>query len=374
VASTSYEAHLHQELDLVGRLRREVEGELEVTDIRSTPRGDAVMFVGRRLRDAESTYARLRERFRPLGYTAVLRRDGADDVVVAQRGVVRLAASNPLINVILLAATIVTTLMVGAGIAGESILPALRAAWATGEWARLWPALVAGAPFAGTLLFILGVHEMGHYVAARLHGVHVTLPYFIPVPFGLGTFGAFIQMKSPVESRKALFDVGVAGPLAGLAVAVPLMVLGLMQSEVVTPTNELGRLGSSVLLRWLADIFVPHAANEAVRLSPMAIAAWFGLLVTGFNLLPMGQLDGGHVAYAVLGKAARPVALLTFAAMLVLGYTVWSGWFTWAIFAFITGLRHPEPLNDVTGLDWGRTLVGLATLALLFVLITPRPF
>src|SRR6185436_4917837 len=131
------------------------------------------------------------------------------------------ARFNPLINVLLLLATICTTLLVGAGFAHVNPLPALRALWNTGDWQRLIPVLAAGAPFAGTLLFILGVHEMGHYVAARLHGVQVTLPYFIPVPFGLGTFGAFIQLKSPVENRKALFDVGVAGPLAGFVVAVP---------------------------------------------------------------------------------------------------------------------------------------------------------
>jgi membrane-associated protease RseP (regulator of RpoE activity) len=109
-------------------------------------------------------------------------------------------------------------------------------------------------------------------------------------------------------------------------------------------------------------------------LSPMAIAAWFGLLVTGFNLLPMGQLDGGHIAYAMLGRFARPVAVLTFLSMLFLGYTVWAGWYTWAFFALITGLRHPEPLNDITGLNWPRRLLGLLTFGLFFLLMTPRPF
>jgi membrane-associated protease RseP (regulator of RpoE activity) len=250
----------------------------------------------------------------------------------------------------------------------------LLRAWGAGQWAAVLPALYAGLPFAGTLLFILGVHEMGHYVAARLHGVQVTLPYFIPVPFlGLGTFGAFIQMKSPVENRKALFDVGVAGPLAGFVVAVPLMIIGLLQPEVARGTG-IGFFGSSLFLKALTAVFVPHAATQALQLSPMAIAAWFGLLVTALNLLPMGQLDGGHVAYALLGRFAQPVAMVTFAILVVLGLTVWNGWLIWALFALITGLQHPQPLNDITSLDWGRRLVGLFTLGLFVLLITPRPF
>jgi membrane-associated protease RseP (regulator of RpoE activity) len=372
---SSYELRLKQELDLVGRLRQEIEDLFHVADIRASERGEAVMFVGRLASTGEvdAIYNQLRERFKRLGYTPVLRREGSRDIVVAQRGVIGAARFNPLINLVLFVATLFTTLLAGAGFAGVDMLPALRAVLNTGDWARLLPVLAAGAPFAGTLLFILGVHEMGHYVAARLHGVQVSLPYFIPVPLGLGTFGAFIQMKSPVENRKALFDVGLAGPLAGLAVSVPLMVVGLLASEVV-PRGATQGMGTSLLVRAMVDVLVPHAANQAVALSPIAIAAWFGLLVTGFNLLPMGQLDGGHVAYAVLGKAARPLALATFVGMLVMGYTVWSGWYTWAFFAFITGLRHAEPLNDITPLDWGRRLIALATLVLFFLLLTPRPF
>jgi membrane-associated protease RseP (regulator of RpoE activity) len=293
---------------------------------------------------------------------------------VAHRGVFGAVRFNPLINLVLLVATLFTTLLAGASFAGVDGYGVLIRAWGTGQWAAIIPALYAGMPFAGTLLFILGVHEMGHYVAARLHGVQVTLPYFIPVPFlGLGTFGAFIQMKSPVENRKALFDVGVAGPLAGFVVAVPLMVIGLLQSHVVARVG-LGTFGSSLLLRGLAALFLPHAANQAIQLSPMAIAAWFGLLVTAINLLPMGQLDGGHVTYAVLGRWSRPIALVSFGLLVVLGLTVWNGWLVWALFALITGLQHPQPLNDITPLDWGRRLVGLFTLVLFFLLITPRPF
>lgn len=370
----SYEVFYQQQLDIVSRLRQEVEGLFHIADVRASTRGDAVLFVGKLLNEAEPVYSALRERFRRLGYTALLRREGDSDIVVAQKGVSPIARLNPAINAILLGLTLFTTLFAGASFAGVNALPVLSAITRTGDLSQLIPLLMAGAPFALTLLFILGVHEMGHYIAARLHGVQVTLPYFIPVPFGLGTFGAFIQLKSPVENRKALFDVGLAGPLAGFIVAVPLMIFGLTQSQVVPLASNEGRLGASLLVNWLTDVFVPHTATQAVALHPIAIAAWFGLLVTGFNLLPMGQLDGGHIMYALLGKAARPVAWATFAGLGVLGLTVWNGWLTWAFFALITGLSHAEPLNDVTPLDGARRLMGLLTIGLFFVIITLRPF
>jgi membrane-associated protease RseP (regulator of RpoE activity) len=370
----TYETRYQQQMDLISRLRAEVEGLFHISDIRASDRGDAVMFVGRLAHEAEPVYAALRERFRGLGYTPALRREGNADVVVAHRGLVGAMRTNPLINLLLFVATVLTTLMAGAGFAGVNAFAALRAAWAAGDPTRLLPALQAGLPFAATLLFILGVHEMGHYVAARIHRVNVTLPYFIPMPFSLlGTFGAFIQLRSPVENRKALFDVGLAGPLAGFVVAVPLMVLGLLQSEIGPATRE-GTFGSSLLLRWLVDLFVSREPGQVIALSPMAIAAWFGLLVTAINLLPMGQLDGGHITYAVFGRFARPIALLTLAGLVFLGLTVWTGWLTWAFFALITGLRHPSPLNDITPLDGGRRLLGFLTLVLFFLLITPRPF
>lgn len=370
----SYEVRLQPQVDLVQQLREQIEGLFHIADVHTTPRGDAVMFVGHLADDADQVYDHLRDRLRPLGYTPVLRRQGGSDVVVAQRGVTSVLRSNPLVNLVLFALTLFTTLLAGAGIAGVNIFAGLRGAWQTGDWQRLVPMLLEGAPFALTLLFILGVHEMGHYVAARLHGVAVTLPYFIPVPFGLGTFGAFIQLKSPVEDRKALFDVGLAGPLAGFIVAVPLMIFGLMESHVVSAVGA-PRLGSSLLMQWLVDLVHPVAEGQALSMGPVALAAWFGLLVTGFNLLPMGQLDGGHIAYAVLGKRwARPLALMTFLGLLGLGYTVWAGWYTWAFFALITGLRHSEPLNDITRLDWGRRILGLLSVVLFVALLTLRPF
>lgn len=369
----SYESTLQRQFNIVAALRAEIEGLMRLGDIQASDRGDSVVFIGRLLTTAEDAYRVISDRFRRLGYTAFLRHEDGKDYVVAQRGVSIFARSNPTINLALLAATVLTTTLAGAAFADVDIVRAFRLAFAAGQWGGLAGALVAGAPFAITLLLILGVHEMGHYIAARIHGVHVTLPYFIPVPFGLGTFGAFIQLKSPVENRKALFDVGLAGPVAGFVVALPLMVVGLLASSVV-PMSGGQTLGVSILVDWMVNLIHPHGAGFAVAWNPIAIAAWFGMLVTGFNLLPMGQLDGGHVAYAVLGKAAGMLGYLTFGTLILMGFTLWPGWWTWAVLALLTGLRHAEPLNDITPLDPVRKFIGVLTLIWFFLIITPKPF
>lgn len=368
----TYESLLQRQFNIVTDLRGEVENLMRLMDIKTSERGDSVVFVGRLLTSADKAFDTLRDRFRKLGYTLFLRHENGEDLVIAQKGVSIFSRSNPLINLGLLLVTIFTTTLAGASFANVNILRALQLTL-RGNYASLEQALIAGAPFALTLLLILGVHEMGHYVAGRLHGAAVTLPYFIPMPFGLGTLGAFIQLKSPVESRKALFDLGLSGPVAGFVVALPLLIIGLLSSQVV-PAASGAVMGNSILVNFLAQLILPHAAGYAVQLSPVAVAAWFGILITGFNLLPMGQLDGGHVAYAVLGKAARPLAYLTFGVMIVLGFTVWSGWLVWALFALFTGLNHAEPLNDITPLDPVRKTIGFLSLLWFILIITPKPF
>lgn len=368
-----FESAYQRQFDLIQRLRTEVAGLMHLGDIRTSGRDDSVIFIGRLLDSAENVHRVLHDRFRRHGYTPFLRREGGADIIVARRGLAQGVRSNLLVHAGLLLATLLTTLAAGAQFSDVSILRALRLALLTGAWERVLVALAAGAPFALALLFILGVHELGHYVAARLHGVSVTLPYFIPAPFGLGTFGAFISLKSPVVNRKALFDVGLAGPLAGFIVAAPLMVVGLLLSPVV-PAVGGQHLGTSALIQWLVALLKPHAAGLALQLHPIAIAAWFGLLVTGLNLLPVGQLDGGHIAYAVFGGGARQVGLATLLGVLAMGYFLWSGWYTWALFALITGLRHPEPLNSITELDGVRKTIAALTLLLFFLIIIPKPF
>lgn len=346
----------------VARLRAELSDVLFVSEIQAEEGPQpTIAFTGRLLRDAESALSTLLHRFGPLGYTPLIRRRGQQDVVVAVEGVIAPSRSRPLVNLLLLLATIATTTFAGSMLAGADLL-------------RHPLAIVRGLPYALTLLLILGTHELGHYLMGRWHGTQVTLPYFIPVPFGLGTFGAFIQMRSPIRNRRALFDVGFAGPIAGFAVALPLFIVGLLLSSVVPAYQSGIILGKSLLMKFLLDLIQPHGPGYVVALHPIAIAAYFGFLVTGFNLLPAGQLDGGHIAYAMLGPAARPLAILTFLVMILLGALFWMGWFFWAALIFVMGLRHPMPLNDVTPLDPARQLIGLGALLLFILTFVPAPF
>jgi len=343
------------------RLQAELYDVIAVSEVRSQGGSQqAITFTGRLLRDAESALSTLTGRFGAYGYTPLIRRQGQQDVVVAVEGVIAPSRSRPWINAALLLATIVTTTLAGAMLVGVNPL-------------RNPAGILEGLPFAITLMLILGTHELGHYFMGRWHGVQVTLPYFIPVPVGLGTFGAFIQMKSPIRNRRALFDVGFAGPIAGFVVALPMLIVGLLLSDVVRVYRPGMALGNSLLIEALMNLLKPHGDGYMILLHPVAIAAYFGILLTGFNLLPAGQLDGGHIAYALFGPLARPLAVVTLVAMVVMGALFWSGWYIWAALVFFTGLRHAAPLNDVTPLDPARRLVGLGALLLLVLTFVPAP-
>lgn len=346
---------------------------------RGTLNRDALSATGR------PAYELLQERFASAGFTPLLQQHGEEEAILAVQAAPPQARLKTRwwLHLLLLLATILTTTVMGAALTG---LPPAEAVHALRTWntARLWSVLRDGLPFSLPLLTILGVHEMGHYVAARLHGVRVTLPFFIPLPLSgsLGTLGAVIFIRSPLLNRRALFDVGIAGPLAGLIVALPLYLIGLtVEPAVGLPRMwmEMGirRIANPPLLELLAPLVI-HTADldqYVFYRHPMALAAWFGVLLTALNLLPLGQFDGGHVAYALLGRRAWPLALFIFLALLTLGMTgAWFGWIVWALMGLLTGLRHPPPCDDVTPLGWPRAMLGLAT-ALLFALIfVPVPF
>ncbi|MBA4321708.1 MAG: hypothetical protein C0408_02710 [Odoribacter sp.] len=233
-----------------------------------------------------------------------------------------------------------------------------------------------GIPFSFTLLMILGAHEFGHYFMSKKHHIDVTLPYFIPAPSFIGTFGAFIKMKSPIMDRRILLDIGAAGPLAGMCIAVPVLLVGLSLSEIRYETVESGfSLGSSLLflfLNWLVHGSMPDDVN--LILHPIAFSGWIGLLVTCLNLLPVGQLDGGHVAYAVIGPKQHVVSKAVLAILVVLGVTGWSGWLVWAGILLIMGTNHPPVIYDWIPLDRKRKVIGWITLSLFVMTFTPVPF
>ncbi len=359
-------------------LQQELPGLFQVQDVQLRGPGPApIIFSGRYLGvEPAGGYDELRRRFQRHGFTPLLRHASGQDRLLALPGVIPEGqVGSPLVNILLFLATVLTTLAAGAELAGDGSLYQALLAANPQEAARL--ALV-GAPFSLTLLAILGVHEFGHYAAARWHRVTATLPYFIPMPLGgLGTLGAFISVRSPMKNRTVLFDIGLAGPLAGFVVAVPLLVVGILLSE---PASGVGPgltqrvLGSSVLVRVIGDFFSSALPGQTLALHPVYFAAWLGLLLTGINLLPIGQLDGGHVAYALFGRAAHHVARGAFLLLLVAGLTLSNTWLIWALFALFGGLHHPPPLNDIVPLDGARRLVGLSTIGLFFLTIVPVPF
>lgn len=221
--------------------------------------------------------------------------------------------------------------------------------------------------FAFPLMLILGVHELSHFFMSKKHGLDASLPYFIPAWPPIGTFGAFISMREPMPNKKALIDIGVAGPLGGLIVSIPIAIIGLLLNQGATPHPLLppaGMMGINTPL--LFDLFmwiVPIPAN--VALHPTAFAAWVGIFVTAINLLPAGQLDGGHIARGLLGKNAKFLSIATVIVLFVLGVFFYTGWLLFAFLIAVLGLSHPAPLNDVTKLDIKRISVGVLTLIIL---------
>jgi membrane-associated protease RseP (regulator of RpoE activity) len=361
----------------VSRLQAQLFDVLQVQETQVVQAPDrAVSFTGRLLRGADEAYETLRERFRALGYTAHLQRHGADVVVIAQHGVAAAGPARTWINIALFIATLLATLFTGAvnEMAAmmddpNQIIPAL---------AQQPVLLLSGLPFALTLMSILLCHEMGHYIVGRRYNAPVSLPYFIPMPLAglFGTMGAVIVQRAPFENRKSLFDIGVAGPLAGFVVALPLLVYGLATSH-VGPITPGGLLEGNSILYWSLKYLIFGRALPGngvdVYLNSIAWAAWGGLLVTSLNLMPVGQLDGGHILYSLLGKRAWPVAIGVVALLVAMGF-LWNGWVIWAGLAWIFGARHPAPLNDVSPLDAKRRLLGLGVMALFILTFTPIPF
>ena len=333
----------------------------------------AIEFRGQLTQSSDVAYRTLEPRFKDLGYTIVLQHEGGADVVQALHGVEAARPPRLIINVLLLIATIITTLMAGAIISGVLMR-------SPEVFLRRPALLLEGFPFAFTLLLILGVHEMGHYAAGRFHRTAVTLPYFIPMPpFGalpLGTLGAFIQLRSPIPHRRALFDIGVAGPLAGLVVAIGAFAIGLSTATVEHGSTGL-TLGRSIFTQFMIGLFQPEALRPGfgVQMNPIMLAGWLGLFVTVINLLPIGQLDGGHILYAVMGRRAKWVGFVTIGALVMLGVAYGATtWLVWAVLGLLFGVRHAPALDDITPLDPPRKLLALATLVIFVLIFVPVPF
>jgi membrane-associated protease RseP (regulator of RpoE activity) len=270
----------------------------------------------------------------------------------------------PFIHLFLFILTLFSTLIAGAMQTGIDLLK---------EPEKIYK----GLPFALTLITILLSHELAHYFTSRKHKVKATLPYFIPAPTFIGTFGAVIKMKSPIVTRKALVDIGASGPVAGFVFSIVATIFGLAMSEVVkvTQTEGVWIFGNSILFSFLSKVMlgvVPPGYD--ILLHPIALAGWIGFFVTSINLLPIGQLDGGHIAYALFGEKQIILSNLLIIIMVLLGLLLWEGWAIWAVLLLILGLRHPPVLYWEIPLDPKRKFIGWLAFVIFVFTFIPVPF
>jgi membrane-associated protease RseP (regulator of RpoE activity) len=293
------------------------------------------------------------------------------------------------LHIVLLFATILTTLVVGARMESnfrhnlpafslsDDAVPLFPVRWILADPSRL----LLGIPFASTLMLILLAHEMGHYLCCRYYGVYATLPFFIPAPTLIGTLGAFIRIRSPIRSRTALFDIGIAGPIAGFVMAVTVLLFAMplsraMPTAVASPDIQLGfplifRLVWYVLP--LAQLKAGSSSTlHSINFHPTAIAAWVGMFATALNLLPGGQLDGGHIVFSLAPQAHKTVSRLTILALIPMAFYCWAGWLIWAILLRITGMRHPM-VPEWPGIAGVRRWIGAFGLVMLILTLAPVP-
>jgi membrane-associated protease RseP (regulator of RpoE activity) len=281
------------------------------------------------------------------------------------------------LHVLLLVLTLITTSAVGARLEYNfrqnrpflaedliAVVVSLQEPWT----------LSSGLPFAGTLITILFAHEMGHYLTCRYYGIDATLPYFLPAPTLIGTLGAFIRIRSPIVRRTQLFDVGVAGPVAGFIFIVPALAIGLAHSKVIPGiANQSDFVFSTPILQRLFELGIfPGIPQQDIFLHPIGRAAWVGLFATALNLMPIGQLDGGHILYSFVGDRHRILTNLFILALIPLGFfSSWS-WFFWALLLFVLGRKHPK-MYDRTPLGSGRVQLAILALVMFIVCFSPTP-
>ncbi len=271
----------------------------------------------------------------------------------------------PWLNLILLIITFFTTSIAGALQLGVDI-----------HKTGIFEVIEKGLPFSVAIMFVLGIHEMGHYVTARRYGVRVTLPYFIPAPTLLGTFGAFIKMKSPVYSRRQLASVAFNGPLWGFLASIFVTAIGLnfSKTEVITSTRGMIELGDPLIMKLFYLFYFGNIDGKTIVLHPVAFAGWIGFFVTSLNLLPASQLDGGHIFYAVFDTLHRYVSLLVVFVLLILGIWGWGGWIIWALLIYIIGVKHPPSPFFEEEPDSRTKVIFLLALVIFILTFIPVPF
>ncbi len=360
-----------------------------------------VRYRGQLYGDSAEAYEQLAASLRPFEVTPLFRNEGDKHAVLIMPGTFQAKPSNPMVNLVMFLLTLLSVIFVGALFSYDGPAPNTS----TDLIMAILRSLPSGVPFAVALLAILGTHEFGHYLAGRYHHAKVTLPYFIPMPFPpFGTLGAFIQLKEPPRNKRILLDIGIAGPLAGIIVAIPVLLYGLSLSKVEPIQIGAGQgftlEGNSILyllakfavfhqllpapasygglpplLYWIKYFFTSRPlpiGGVDVKFHPIAWAGWAGILVTSLNLIPAGQLDGGHESYVLFGKRARTFWPFIVVILVLLGF-YWIGWWLWAGLIFLLGRLYAEPLDQITQLDTRRKILAILGVILFFLVFTPVP-
>jgi membrane-associated protease RseP (regulator of RpoE activity) len=410
------------ETDIISSIVSRVFRVEEVT-LGDPKQGYFLRYRGELTRDSLEAYDQLVEALRPYDITPVFRLENKRQTILLMRGTMHPMPGRVWVNILLFVLTLLSVLFAGAMYSYSGPLPGDTLGQVWTYVTHLW----VGWPFAVSLLAILLAHEFGHYFVGRARGAAVSLPYFIPLPISLlGTMGAFIQLKQLPKNKRALFDLAVAGPLAGLVVAIPVLILGLALSPVTTTRNTYytraantpdacsntanigdtyscpddnllegnsllylglkyivkGKLlpspvsyDGSPLAYWIRYLLTGHpipVGGQDVGLHPVAWAGWAGLLVTFLNLIPAGQLDGGHVIYAVFGKRVNHILPVILVVTVLLGF-FWNGWWLWAFLIFLLGRSHAEPLDQITPLDPSRKALAVLMLVIFLLILMPVP-
>ena len=351
-------------------LRALVEPLMRISDITvGALDGQAVRIRGALLAPPEQVYATLAPALHQRGRTLQLREEDGEVTLLALRGVVQPKPNNrwlPIVLAVLTFASMLVTYAVLHAPSGDTSLASIMSGWGD------------ALAYTVSLLAILVAHELGHYFVARHFGVAVSFPFLIPMPLSLlGTMGAIIQMKQIPPSRKAMLYIGAAGPLAGLLVGLPILALGIALSKVAPLPTGAGYMleGNSLLYAGLKYIikgeWLPSATRD-IMLHPLALAGWAGVLVTSMNLIPAAQLDGGHVATALLGRHAKKLTWAVIVLLLFMG-ALWQGWWIWAVLVFVFSRARVQPLDDVTRLTPGQVRLAILLLLLAALTFTPIP-
>ena len=328
-----------------------------------------LIFRVRPYTDRESAVDKMRSRLRASGFVAEVKDDAAGLLIIVKRDE---SLKIPWINIILFLATLVTMFL--APLMWRMDVDALLKPRVILDYLGNPATVRESIEFTIALISILLFHEFGHYLAGRRRGVFMSLPYFLPAPNIAGTFGAIIKSRSPITNRRDLIEVGATGPLAGFVIAVIVITIGFANARLLEISGEGWTLGESLLIKFLGWLIMgPIPDGYAIELSPIIFAGWVGLLVTMLNLLPLGQLDGGHIIYGLFGRHQHRLGWIFFAMMLTLGLW-WPGWWFFGILVFLFGVKHPPTVNDSMKVPRSTRLMGYIAIIIFVISFVPVPF